>query len=84
MEQLVINAKTRTTTGKAEAKRMRKQGILPAVLYNSEGKSTMVQVDEVEFNKVWRSITSSTLVTLNLDGTNQDRKSTRLNSSHGS
>ncbi|MDE6718538.1 MAG: 50S ribosomal protein L25, partial [Treponemataceae bacterium] len=37
MEQLVINAKARTTTGKAEAKRMRKQGVLPAVLYNSEG-----------------------------------------------
>lgn len=72
MEQLVINAKARTTTGKAEAKRMRKQGVLPAVLYNSEGKSFMVQVNEVEFNKVWRGITSSTLVTLNLDGTNHD------------
>ena len=72
MELLVVNAKTRATTGKAEAKRMRKQGNLPAVLYNSDGKSTMVEVPEVEFNKVWRSITPSTLISLKLDGTDHN------------
>ena len=72
MEQLVITAKTRTTSGKAEAKRMRKTGRLPAVLYNSDGKSTMVEVGESEFNKVWRNITPTTLVCLELDGTKHD------------
>lgn len=69
---LVINAKTRTTTGRANAKRMRVQGRIPAVLYNSEGKSTMLDIDEVEFNKIWRSVTPSTLVSVSVDGTAHD------------
>ena len=68
MDQLVINAKTRTTTGKTAAKRLRAAGRLPAVMYDAKGKSTMLEIDEVEFNKVWRSITPTTLVSLKIDG----------------
>lgn len=68
MSTLVINAKTRTTTGKSAAKNLRKVGRIPAVVYNSKGEATMLDVDEVEFNKVWRSITPTTSVTLNVDG----------------
>lgn len=68
MDQLVINAKTRTECGKSVANNLRKQGKLPAVMYNSKGESTMLEIDEVEFNKVWRSITSTTLVSVALDG----------------
>src|SRR5574344_603035 len=68
MDQLVINAKTRTTTGKTAAKNLRKTGRIPAIMYNAKGKSTMLDVDEVEFNKVWRTITPTTLITLNIDG----------------
>ena len=69
---LVINAKTRNSTGRAAAKRMRLQGRIPAVLYNSEGKSTMLDIDEVEFNKIWRSVTPSTLINVTVDGTSHD------------
>lgn len=68
MDQLVINAKTRTTRGKKAAKKLRATGRIPAIMYNAEGKSTMLDVDEVEFNKVWRTITPTTLVTLNING----------------
>ena len=72
MDQMVINAKTRVTVGKKAAKTLRATGRLPAVVYNSKGEAVMVDVDEVEFNKVWRSITKTTLVTLNVDGKSSD------------
>ncbi|MCI1208361.1 MAG: 50S ribosomal protein L25 [Treponema sp.] len=68
MDQLVINVKTRKETGKKAAKVLRTTGRLPAVMYNTKGESTMIDVDEAEFNKVWRTITPTTLVTLKLDG----------------
>jgi len=68
MSKLVIEAKTRTTAGKAAAKSLRKVGRIPAVVYNSKGEATSIDVDEVEFNKVWRNITPSTSVTLKVDG----------------
>ena len=69
---LTINAKTRSTTGRANAKRMRLQGRIPAVLYNHEGKSTMLDIDEVEFNKIWRNVTPSTLIKVTVDGASHD------------
>lgn len=68
MEKLIINAKPRTTTGKTAAKKLRATGRLPAVVYDATGKSTMLDIDEVEFNKVWRTITPTTLVSLKIDG----------------
>ena len=72
MEQITLEAKARTTTGKKAAKATRLAGRIPAVLYGSDGKSAMVDVDAVEFNKVWRTITATTLVTLNVDGKAHD------------
>ena len=72
MGKTTLEAKTRTVTGKKAARTLRAGGRLPAVVYNSEGKSTMIDVDEVEFNKVWRNITATTLVTLNVDGTSHE------------
>ncbi|MCR5437165.1 MAG: 50S ribosomal protein L25 [Treponema sp.] len=68
MSKQTINAKTRTVTGKTAAKNLRKEGRIPAVVYNAKGEATSIDVSEVEFNKVWRTITPTTSVTLNLDG----------------
>lgn len=68
MSKQTINAKTRTAVGKTVAKNLRKEGRIPAVVYNSKGEATSIDVDEVEFNKVWRTITPTTSVTLNVDG----------------
>ena len=68
MSKQTINAKTRTVTGKTAAKNLRKEGRIPAVLYNAKGEATSIDVDEVEFNKVWRGITPTTSVNLLLDG----------------
>lgn len=63
-----INAKKRTTSGKVAAKRLRKVGSIPAVIYDAKGKASMIEVGAVEFNKVWRTITRTTPVTLKVDG----------------
>lgn len=68
MAKVTLEAKSRTESGKKAAKALRATGRIPAVVYNSEGKATMVDVDEKEFNNVWRTVTATTLVTLNVDG----------------
>ena len=68
MSKQTLNAKTRTVTGKTAAKNLRKEGRIPAVVYNAKGEATSIDVDEVEFNKIWRTITPSTSIVLNIDG----------------
>ncbi len=68
MSKQTINAKTRTVTGKTAAKNLRKEGRIPAVVYDAKGEATSIDVNEIEFNKVWRNITPTTSVTLNVDG----------------
>ena len=68
MSKQTIDAKTRTTTGKTAAKNLRKEGRIPAVVYNAKGEATSIDVDEVEFNKIWRTITPTTSIVLNIDG----------------
>ena len=68
MGKVTLEAKSRKEKKKKVAKLLRAEGKLPAVVYNSEGKSEMIEINESEFNKIWRSITSTTMVTLNVDG----------------
>ena len=68
MSKQTLNAKTRTVTGKTAAKNLRKEGRIPAVVYNAKGEATSIDVDEVEFNKIWRTITPTTSIVLNIDG----------------
>ncbi|WP_294430776.1 50S ribosomal protein L25 [uncultured Treponema sp.] len=72
MDQLVIEAKVRSETGKKAAKAIRAAGLIPAVVYDEAGKATSITVNAVQFNKVWRSITSTTLVTLDVEGKKYD------------
>lgn len=72
MDKIVINASVRTTQGKGEAGRLRKTGKIPAVMYNSEGKATMLAVDTKEFNRVWRKVPKMTLISLVVDGKSYD------------
>lgn len=68
MSKQTLNAKTRTVTGKTAAKNLRKEGRIPAVVYNAKGEATSIDVDEVEFNKIWRTITPTTSIVLSIDG----------------
>lgn len=68
MEQVIINATTRTATGKGAARRLRIAGRLPAVMYDGQGKAVLVDLDAKEFSKIFNRITESTLIDLKLDG----------------
>lgn len=65
---MTVNAKVRTTTGKSAAKNLRKVGSIPAVMYNDKGEVTMLEINAVEFNKAWRTVTATTPVDLTVDG----------------
>ena len=64
MSKQTLNAKVRTASGKAAAKKLREVGSIPAVMYNDKGEATMLEVNEVEFNKIWRTVTPSTSINL--------------------
>ncbi len=68
MAKQSLKAKLRTATGKSAAKNLRKVGSIPAVVYNHKGEATAIEVNAVEFNKIWRTITNSTPVELVVDG----------------
>ena len=68
MSKQTLNAKVRTVSGKTAAKKLRQVGSIPAVMYNEKGESTMLEVNEVEFNKIWRSVTPTTSINLVVDG----------------
>ncbi|MFH1656774.1 MAG: 50S ribosomal protein L25 [Candidatus Nealsonbacteria bacterium] len=59
---LLLQAKIRE--GKDRPEILRKQGILPAVLYGSEIKSQSVQVDLKQFEKIFDKAGESSLITL--------------------
>jgi len=68
MSKQTLNAKVRTVSGKTAAKKLREVGSIPAVMYNEKGESTMLEVSEVEFNKIWRTVTPTTSINLVVDG----------------
>lgn len=68
MERKEINATTRTALGKGATKRLRKEARLPAVIYNGKGESTLIDFDELEFTKLFKVITDSTIINVKVDG----------------
>lgn len=69
MERKEINATTRTALGKGATKRLRKEARLPAVIYNGKGETTLIDLDELEFTKLFKTITDSTIINVKVDGT---------------
>lgn len=67
MDQMVLNGRHRTTTGKSAAKILRQSGRIPAIMYDESGKSVMIDLDQAEFTKVNRLVTESTIVKVQLD-----------------
>ncbi len=68
MDRLSLNATVRKGTGKVYSKTIRANGVLPAVMYNWKGEAEMLEVNEVEFTKVWKQATATTLINLVVDG----------------
>jgi large subunit ribosomal protein L25 len=55
MAEIVVSAKTRTDRGKNAARRLRRGGFVPAVIYGGKGDNLTVSVDPKALHKVLRS-----------------------------
>jgi len=55
MAEIVVNAKTRADRGKNAAKRLRREGLVPGVVYGGKGENVAVAVDPKALQRVLRS-----------------------------
>lgn len=60
---LSLSAKIRKTLGK-KVKNIRKEGIIPAVLYGSKTENLLLEVDLKEFEKIYKTAGESSLISL--------------------
>ncbi len=65
--ELVIEAQGRAVLGKQNSK-LRKQGVIPAVLYGKGKDSQLLQLIAKAFDKIYRKAGENTLVNLKIDG----------------
>ena len=72
METFVLQAEQRKVVGRAENKRLRRQGYLPAIVYGGSGKAVNIQI---EHNSMLRNLEKpgfySNILELSLDGKSQ-------------
>ncbi|MBN2678526.1 MAG: 50S ribosomal protein L25 [Anaerolineaceae bacterium] len=68
MEKQVITAEKRTVTGK-QVGQLRRQGKLPGVIYGRHLEATPILMDLKATTRILDSLTASSLVNLNVDGT---------------
>ncbi len=69
MAEIVVSAKGRTDRGKNAARRLRRQGLVPAVVYGGKGDNLTVAVDPKALQKVLRSEAGrNTILKLDITG----------------
>jgi large subunit ribosomal protein L25 len=68
MSETVFQARKRVETGSAVARRLRRQGRLPAVIYGHSGSALSIDLDALEFAGGIKGISESTIVKVNIDG----------------
>ncbi|MDR2700796.1 MAG: 50S ribosomal protein L25 [Spirochaetaceae bacterium] len=68
MGQVVFSAQDRANRGSAEAKRLRRAGRIPAVIYGRKGASVAIDLDAREFMSGVKGISESTIVKVAING----------------
>ena len=75
--EAILEAKTRDTFGKNEARRTRAAGLVPAVMYGASGgdtQATPISVEPKAFSRILHSESgANTLITLKLEGAGDTR-----------
>ena len=72
MSQVVLKARNRENKGKGEARKIRRAGRIPAVLYGHSGKAVSIDLDALEFSSGVKGISESTIVKVDVDGKQHD------------
>ena len=69
MEQIALKANVREGSGKEGAQRLRRQGLVPAIVYHRGEKSVSVQIVEREIAKILRTAENeNVLINLSIEG----------------
>ncbi|MDR3333536.1 MAG: 50S ribosomal protein L25 [Treponema sp.] len=72
MSQVILAARNRAVTGSGEARRIRRTGRIPAVMYGRSGQALTIDLDAKEFSNGIKNISASTIVTVEVDGKSYD------------
>lgn len=67
MSQVVLKARNRDGVGSAVARRLRRAGRVPGVLYGRSGKALSLDLDAREFSSSIKNITESTVVKIEFE-----------------
>lgn len=70
---ITLSVKIRKETGK-KTEALRKKGIIPAVLYGPGVKDVLTEVNEKDFERVFKQTGESSLVDLKIEGEKEGRK----------
>ena len=68
MSNVVFAARNRQNNGSVEARKIRRSGRIPAVIYGRTGKAVSIDLDAMEFTNGVKGISESTIVKVNVDG----------------
>ena len=68
MSQVVLTARNRESKGSGEARKIRRAGRIPGVLYGRSGKAISIDLDAQEFATGVKNISESTIVKVEVDG----------------
>jgi len=68
MSQVVLSARHRQKKGSGEARKIRRAGRIPGVLYGRSGKAMSIDLDALEFTNGVKNISESTIVKVEIDG----------------
>ena len=68
MSQVVFEARKRVGAGSSDARRVRRAGRVPAVIYGRSGSAVTIDLNALEFSTGVKGISGSTIVKVNVDG----------------
>jgi large subunit ribosomal protein L25 len=72
MKRISITVKKREATGKRRGRALRRQGLIPAVVYGAEGPSVPVTVDEKDFRASLRAGLANAILDLAVEGDGEE------------
>ena len=72
MSQVVLTAQNRQNKGSGNARKIRRAGRIPGVIYGRSGKSISIDLDALEFTNGVKNISESTIVKVEIDGKSYD------------
>jgi len=72
MSKVVLAARSRQSKGSGEARKIRRAGRIPAVLYGRSGKAISIDLDAFGFASGVKNISESTIVKVEVDGKSYD------------